>query len=418
MPATIDFIVNQHAELSAQLWLNRRIGVTAPNWSLFQLGRCDERIEANVDGLRVAGKVGWRECAKLLDQEEPGGVFVAAILAIEAKDQALLDRLLRVAEASPSAWAELGSALAWVSGAHLKGTVKSLLDAGSLSVNSLGITACVMHRVDPGAYLDGAINSDLSIRAPALEAIGRFGRRASLNAVLKATAEADGACRSWGAWSAVVLGDRATGLHSLREVCNGPSAFRQTGLAVLLRVLEVGAGRDVLRGIAQEKPKDPRILVQGAGMIGDPHFVPWLMEQMEEPSLSRLAGQAFTLVTGADLVLLDLERSPPEDVEFGPIDNPEDENVSMDPDDGLPWPDPAKVRGWWHGNQHRFVAGERYFMGQPPNLDYCQRVLRDGCQPQRIAAALYMALLRPGTPLFPTAAPAWRQKRWLAQASA
>jgi hypothetical protein len=56
-------------------------------------------------------------------------------------------------------------------------------------------------------------------------------------------------------------------------------------------------------------------------------------------------------------------------------------------------------------------------MGQPPNPDNCQRVLREGYQRQRIAGALYLALLRPGTPLFPTAAPAWRQRRWLAEES-
>ena len=93
---------------------------------------------------------------------------------------------------------------------------------------------------------------------------------------------------------------------------------------------------------------------------------------------------------------------------------PQDNNVAMDPDDGLPWPDPAKLHAWWDVNRHRFPAGVRHFMGEAPNPENCQRVLRDGYQRQRIAAALYLALLRPGTPLFPTSAPAWRQKRWLA----
>ncbi len=44
-----------------------------------------------------------------------------------------------------------------------------------------------------------------------------------------------------------------------------------------------------------------------------------------------------------------------------------------------------------------------------------ERVLREGCQRQRIAAALYLSLLQPGAPLFPTSAPAWRHKRWLAK---
>lgn len=43
------------------------------------------------------------------------------------------------------------------------------------------------------------------------------------------------------------------------------------------------------------------------------------------------------------------------------------------------------------------------------------RLLREGFQRQRIAAAEYLCLLQPGTPLFYTSAPAWRQKRWLAK---
>jgi hypothetical protein len=42
-------------------------------------------------------------------------------------------------------------------------------------------------------------------------------------------------------------------------------------------------------------------------------------------------------------------------------------------------------------------------------------VLKTGHQRQRILAAHYLCLLNPGTPLFNTSAPAWRQQRLLAQ---
>jgi hypothetical protein len=37
------------------------------------------------------------------------------------------------------------------------------------------------------------------------------------------------------------------------------------------------------------------------------------------------------------------------------------------------------------------------------------RILETGCQPQRAAAALELAILRPGRPLFDVCAPAFRQ---------
>jgi uncharacterized protein (TIGR02270 family) len=152
--------------------------------------------------------------------------------------------------------------------------------------------------------------------------------------------------------------------------------------------------------------------------VGDPQLAPWLITQMEDLRWSRLAGEAFTLITGADLAWLDLERKPPEgasDGGFGgPSEDPADDDVALDQDESLPWPDAAKVQAWWASQAARFPPGRRCFMGAEPSPTEAARVLREGCQRQRHAAALWACILEPGRPLFPTAAPAWRQKRWLA----
>jgi uncharacterized protein (TIGR02270 family) len=136
---------------------------------------------------------------------------------------------------------------------------------------------------------------------------------------------------------------------------------------------------------------------------------------MRRPLDARLAAEAFSLITGVDMTALNLEGSPPEDFHSGPTDDPDDENVDMDPDDGLPWPDPDKVEKWWTANAHRFQKGVRYFMGAPVTREHCIHVLKTGYQRQRILAAHYLCLLEPGTPLFNTSAPAWRQQRLLAR---
>jgi uncharacterized protein (TIGR02270 family) len=157
-----------------------------------------------------------------------------------------------------------------------------------------------------------------------------------------------------------------------------------------------------------------RTLIRAAAVAGDSRYIPWLLGQMSNLQLARIAGEAFSTITGADLAWLDLDRKPPEEVEFGPNDDPEDANVAMDEDEGLPWPDPVRVQAWWAGNAHRFQPGVRYFMGAPPTWEHCMQVLKDGYQRQRMAAAEYLCLLRPGTMLFNCEAPAWRQQRWLA----
>ena len=164
----------------------------------------------------------------------------------------------------------------------------------------------------------------------------------------------------------------------------------------------------------RREPAQLRWLVQGSGIAGDPAYVPWLIGHMAKPETARLAGEAFTLITGADLDAVQLRRQRPEDFESGPTENPDDENVRLDPDEGLMWPDRPKVEKWWNASSSQFQKGTRYFMGAPVTREHCIHVLKTGYQRQRVLAAHYLCLLEPGTPLFNTSAPAWRQHRQLA----
>src|SRR5919109_24342 len=91
----ISEIVSQHAEEAAFLWLLRSNGVHAPHYALKDLAKLDGRVEAHLDGLRVAGEPGWELCKAALANEEPGEVFAAAVMAfesgIESRIQAVLD---------------------------------------------------------------------------------------------------------------------------------------------------------------------------------------------------------------------------------------------------------------------------------------------------------------------------------------
>ena len=219
--------------------------------------------------------------------------------------------------------------------------------------------------------------------------------------------------RFFAARSALLLGDRDAAPALLQALALPPGPYRIDSLRLLLKVATTAQWQAVLKTLAQD-PAQVRVLIQAVGVAGDPHYVPWLIKQMGELPLTRLAGESFSLISGLDLAALDLERKPPEDFEPGPNDDPNDTDVALDEDDSLPWPDPGKIAAWWHANGARFEAGTRYFLGAPPTPESALAVLRSGGQRQRIAAAHYRCLLRPGTPLFGTAAPAWRQQRALA----
>ena len=136
---------------------------------------------------------------------------------------------------------------------------------------------------------------------------------------------------------------------------------------------------------------------------------------MSQPPLARLAGESFATITGLDLSYrdLDVDGPNPGNHEAGPTEDPADANVEMDPDENLPWPDPALVWSWWEMNAGRFKSGTPYLLGNPLTADWLQVVLRDGRQRQRAAAALEIALRQPGQALFNVKSPAFRQQKLL-----
>lgn len=408
-------VIFQHAEEAAFLWLLRNRAVSAPHFKLNHLARLDNRVEAHIDGLRVAGDVGWELLVEQLGHEEAGEVFAAGVLALEGRDAARIGRVLAVAERVAETGRGLVSALGWVDRGQLQGTVRGFLDSDSAFLRRLGIAACAVHRVDPGAALTAAIDdADPALRGRALKAAGELGR-ADLLETLRARLreDEDESCRFWSAWAAVLVGDRGRAVVALQRAGLRPSPvqFRAIGLAP--RALAAEAARDWLKTLSED-PEQLRALITAVGVYGDPHYVPWLIRQMAAPPLARLAGEAFAMITGADLAYQDLEGAWPEGFHAGPTENPEDEDVAMDADEDLPWPNPELVLRWWEENKARFAAGQRHLCGQPISDAHCRAVLREGYQRQRIGAALELALMRPDAPLFEWRAPAFRQQKMLA----
>jgi uncharacterized protein (TIGR02270 family) len=182
----------------------------------------------------------------------------------------------------------------------------------------------------------------------------------------------------------------------------------------MCQAMSVTAAHEAMRRLAVDSGQI-RWVIEGSGIVGDSGYVPWLIKHMTDVRTARLAGQAFTLITGVNFDQSGLEASRPEGFDAGPNDDPDDPNVDRDMDDGLPWPDPTRTEKWWAANKSRFPRGTRYFMGAPVSREHCIDVLKNGDQRQRILAAQHLCLLEPGTPLFNTSAPAWRQQRKFAE---
>jgi uncharacterized protein (TIGR02270 family) len=412
----VEIVLRQHAEGAAHLALQRAALVRGAHVTLRELGRHDERLDAYLDGLATADEQGARACDLLLADAGYGEVFAATVAAIQASDVVRLDRLFALSGAVPLVHSGVADAFGWVSADCLVGLVKDLLVSSDAQRRLVGIAACAQHLAYSPVLLNLARDADARVRARALRAVGELGRHELLSICAASVGSGDAECELWAMWSAVLLGMRDGSLHTLSErgLCEHP--YEATAFLLALQAMSPAAAHGVLQRLAAD-PQRLRLLIDGSGVAGDPAYVPWLIGHMREPATARAAGESFSVLTGVDLVTAGLENDAPGDFEAGPNDDPEDPDVRMDPDEGLPWPHPVKVDHWWRTHASRFEKGTRYFMGAPVTREHCLDVLRNGRQRQRILAAQYLCLLNPGTPLFNTSAPAWRQHKLLAEMS-
>jgi len=167
--------------------------------------------------------------------------------------------------------------------------------------------------------------------------------------------------------------------------------------------MDTQASQAWLKTMAKD-PTQRRDVLIGTGIIGDPLFVPTLLKQMETPELARAAGAAFSMITGINLAEENLEGAWPDGFEAGPNDDPEDENVDMDPDEDLPWPNALEVANWWAQHKGEYERGIRHLSGLPVSPEHCTHVMKSGLQPQRVAASLELALSQAELPWFNTKA--------------
>jgi uncharacterized protein (TIGR02270 family) len=413
--AFIPNIVRQHAEEAASLYDRRCALMQMPRVAMRTLDLNDERLSGHLDGLAVAGEHAWAFCVAALERPSSGAVFAAAVRAIEERQPERLDRLLALTEAVPEAQAGLIGAFGWLGRDRLQGIVVKLLGAQEPFRRMVGVAACAAHRVDPGLVTARRIfDSSPLVRSRCLRAAAEVGCLEAEPPCVAATDDEDPDCSYWAAWSGVLLGNRGPALDALMDAGLGTGVHRVSALRLALQAIDVRTAFRALQQLAHD-PSQQHWLIQGSGVAGDPSYAAWLIDHMTDARTARLAGEAFSMITGVEFVRDGLEGKEPEAFESGPTEDPIDTNVEMDSDEGLPWPDTRKVQDWWDANKHRFYPGTRYFMGQPVTREHCIHVLKTGYQRQRILAAHYLCLLDPGTPLFNTSAPAWRQQRLLAQ---
>jgi uncharacterized protein (TIGR02270 family) len=403
-------VVEQHAEDAAFLFTARETAVAAPHVRLGDLIRLDERLEANLDGLRIAGRAGAKIAASALAGGEAGEVFTSAVLACEDVDGDRLTRMIELAEGDD--WTTgIAGALEWLPFPKVERALDRLRAAPSPIARRAALSGLAAHRRDARGVLDAALlDDDPRVNARALRAIGEL-RRIDRAAALEVGAQADEPeSRFWAAWSATLLGD-ARGARVLQAMATHGADHAEASATVAAVALAPDDARSWIEGLAKDESLQ-RVTIRAVAALGDPGAIPILLEALEIPGRARAAADAFTTITGV-AIEGDLAGAAPPDFASGPSDDPDDDDVTLDPDALLAWPRAAGVRAAWARRQKDFSRGVRYLLGRPVGREALLAALAGGRQPERARAAFELA--RAGEPLFDVTAPAHRQVHALRQ---
>lgn len=386
-------VIEEHAGEAAFLWRSRDTAASGPSHTREELAAIDARLAIQLDGLRVAHDAAWEVCAEVLPLDKPGDVFVVSALALAVGAYAKLAEVLDAAGLDRTLARGIISALGWTPLAQVRRPLDAFLAIdGPPALRRMGIAGATLHGIDPGAALEDAVASeDPALRARAFRAAGELGR-ADLLPLLR-VGDRDAEADLWQAWGAALLGDAgAVGrletitCEAIAGGAGSLAAFATIAATLATRAAGVPRALAFVDHVAAQQGGE-RVGVLAASALGDARSVERLLAALAIPSLARLAAEGLGSILGLDTRSSPLAGSAPDDF------TPED----PDPDEALPWPDRGAIERAVRSTVR--ASGVRYLAGEPLSEAVLRRVLVEGTQRRRIAAALELALLRPGTPL-------------------
>jgi uncharacterized protein (TIGR02270 family) len=415
---TIDEVVQQLADNCSFLWLQREMVANSRIYAstLEDLTEIDERIDAQLDGLRCSGTSGWKTAAEALALKGTGELFTAAVLAFESSSvpndstaSARLEAIFTGAEHVKDFVRPVALALHWISAEKCELALRWLFEQESSICQAVAITGASARGVDCSRQIESAILSDNDDLAEAgFRASARTSYRRAMPALEERLVGNHKSVIFAAAESGCLLGSRKAEDFLLSCCSDETSAFAERAASLLFHALDPGEAARMHSELFGRSLS--RAAVWAAASTGTREIGQFMLDAVADEEFTKLASELFCLLWGVPVPRY--RRKPGEGV-IGPSEDPEDNNVALDPDHGRFEPELSIVSSWWHEHAAEFAPTVRYLRGQPVTPETLMQCLCSGPQIQRFAAAELLALAGWLTPAFDVCAPAFRQRqRW------
>jgi uncharacterized protein (TIGR02270 family) len=401
-------ILKQQVREFNALWVRRRAFARNPRIGLDGLTAHDERMHQLLDALMLDADFALSVArSELSKAQNYGELFGCLVLAMRCGKKQISSELLSGFANQPEQHRNLVGALIW-SGWASPETANFSSSNLSTMEQLFALSAFAALRIESTALLNASLTHEAAaIRCRALRAVGESGRRDLIDRLRFAMqSDPDANCRTWAAWSLVLLTPDREAMSLLVSAIHGPwpySPLQWRCLERLMARLSVDEAQPILQPLANDL-RYRHALVKAAGWLGTPALLQWLTQQLADKALAQTASAAIHLITGRYL--------PDCNVEV--LGRMEDRDVR----DSL-----GQTAESWHPILNSQAAsdyvqnrwGEHYTSKlqrlagvdrSPVNL---LRLLLTDCQPIRASAALYLAMNWPQMPVLPVFAPAKAQ---------
>lgn len=396
-------ILRLHAEDAAFVAALRRRAQDGPNYRLIDLYDLESRLQGHLTALVLCRQAGAAAAYELLSRETGyGETFVTGHAALRNGDKDEIARLLELADNSADCAQAMAAAASWCATAEIAPHVRNWFVAPNPAAAWIALEICGIRRVDPRHHLPQLLSHpDDRVVARAIELSAELGRDDLLRPILSWIAD-QGSVGFWAAWAACLLGDRGAAPERLVAAMSLGIEPRLYRLAAELAPLVIESDRvQLLTQHLLDNEATRRWAIVALGSLGAASTLDWLVRQMDDPVLARIAGASFALITGGRLGPNNLELDVFPEVQDDPVAaaDPQEEFIETN----LYWPDRDRVGAWLDANRSRFKPDTRHLIGQAAWTHPAPPGQTGKYQLEFRAIAIELALRSPNAPL-----PNWR----------
>ncbi|WP_175010653.1 HEAT repeat domain-containing protein [Burkholderia lata] len=412
----------RHAQDAAFYWSQSDSSLCSPTVSIKKLASFHSLLEANLDGLRVAGDAGMLMARRELDRwKSQGDAFVYGVLSFEkyadSQFEPVWDLLDEHAESTVYGFS---CATSWAS----RKAVFARLEQWKATAHPIPLALSVIARRElalPIASQDVARYFDHEshwVRGAACHLAAELPAESARDFLLRALDDGDLDVQIAAADALMALGRDARVRHRLVDMVGRCKllAEEQRGLAKQIALARmdrlarylghaVNCGDPEAREVLAMLPAE--LQIPFIAHHGDPAFIDDLIARLSNNRLSDAAFQAMHLITGIDLddsqFLVRTASTPDED---------SDEDSLQHLDSTRLQPDHGAITDWWDKKRAHFKSGTPWLVGSSAlNHDHVSRIFHLGSQLQRFAAQMHAFSHNISISRLDIRTPMWRQPR-------